>query len=163
MATTTRQHRFDGLVAYSKATGKDKPCDEAREWAKPFKTAKAAWVACERPDWMLWLLGSLCPEGFGVPERRKLAGVLAECSRAVLDNFEKHRPGDTRVRACIELVERFASGDESVTREMLSAAESAAWSAAWSAAESAQCDIIRKHYPNPPHRSPRPRIAPDTR
>lgn len=33
-------------------------CDEARKWVGK-KSFKAAWKACERPEWMLWLLGAV--------------------------------------------------------------------------------------------------------
>jgi len=34
-------------------------CGEAIRWASDFDNAQAAWDACERGDWMLWLLGKL--------------------------------------------------------------------------------------------------------
>lgn len=30
-------------------------CDDAVEWARGYDTMDAAWAACERGDWMLWL------------------------------------------------------------------------------------------------------------
>ena len=31
-------------------------CQEAIDFAAKFPTLKAAWMACERSDWMFWLL-----------------------------------------------------------------------------------------------------------
>lgn len=37
-------------------------CSEAIEWAKPYDTLQAAWDACDRSDWMLWLLNAVNPK-----------------------------------------------------------------------------------------------------
>ena len=34
-----------------------KPCADAWIWAQDFGTPQALWAACERPDWLLWLIG----------------------------------------------------------------------------------------------------------
>ena len=37
-------------------------CQEAREWAEDFSDGQAAWDACPRGDWMLWLLAAAAAE-----------------------------------------------------------------------------------------------------
>ena len=65
------------------------------------------------------------------------------CARSTLANFESVFPRDTRVRDCLDIVEKFTQGEatpqecESAAESARSAAESAARSAARSAAESA--------------------------
>ena len=71
------------------------------------------------------------------------------CARSTLANFESVFPRDTRVRDCLDIVEKFTQGEatpqecesaaesaRSAAESARSAAESAAESAAWSAAES---------------------------
>ena len=55
-------------------------CKNAVEWADKFTTAQEAWDACERGDWMLWLLGKLS----GSPRsksRKKLVLASVKCAR----------------------------------------------------------------------------------
>ena len=33
-------------------------CPEARAWAKDYPDLQSAWTACQRSNWMLWLLAS---------------------------------------------------------------------------------------------------------
>ena len=35
-------------------------CNSGLAWAAQQTDAEAAWAACERGDWMLWLLGRTC-------------------------------------------------------------------------------------------------------
>jgi len=107
-------------------------CSEAREFADTHETLQAAWDACPRGDWLLWLIGQKCGP-VGSDERRKLVGVCAAIAREVLPIFERRRPDDKRVRKCLELCERYASGDQAVSLENLREARRAAY-AAYSAA-----------------------------
>ena len=43
-------HWTDGLVTLG-------ACDDAVAWAKTQPDLAAAWVTCDRGDWMLWLAG----------------------------------------------------------------------------------------------------------
>jgi hypothetical protein len=43
-------HWTDELVRW-------KACNDAVQWARAYPTMQAAWDACERADWMLWLMG----------------------------------------------------------------------------------------------------------
>jgi len=38
------------------------PCPGAVEWCEQFPDLQQAWEACERGDWMLWLLGELAAD-----------------------------------------------------------------------------------------------------
>ena len=65
------------------------PCKEAAEWLKTQPDAKAAWEACERPDWMLWLAGR------AGAAREALVLAACDCARTVL----RHVPaGEDRPR-----------------------------------------------------------------
>ena len=94
-------------------------CRETVDWAQSFETFQAAWDACERGDWMLWWIGRTV---LGAPmsaERRPLVRIACACARLALP----HLPvGEMRPLATIELAERWAQGDESVTRDQLYAA-----------------------------------------
>ena len=103
-------------------------CEEAVEWCQTQPDLATAWATCERADWMLWLLEHTEPEA-GTGDHRKLVGCSAEIARTVLHLFENARPGDSRVRACLDFCDRYAA----------EAAEAAAWgagdarAAAWAA------------------------------
>ena len=151
-------------------------CDDAIDWARPYGTDGAtAWAECDNPEWMLWLLGKLSGEPGG-PERRKLVGCCADIAALVLPIFEVKFPGDSRVRDCIEVCRKYATGKATLVEvtaaaaatfmaAALAAADSAraaagaAWAAvvAWAAVDAAGaamrkeiCDLIRHQYPTPP-------------
>ncbi|MFA7250084.1 MAG: putative immunity protein [Dehalococcoidia bacterium] len=109
-------------------------CSEATEWARTQPDLATAWSECQRGDWMLWLAGKLAGP-VGDPRRRLLVGAAAECARLALPLFEAKRPGDGRVRACLDTCDRFAAGDEAVTIADLRAAAYAAYAAAAAAAD----------------------------
>ena len=104
-------------------------CWEAGEFADQFVSLQAAWDACPRGDWLLWLIGKTCGL-VGSDERRKLVGVCAEIAREVLPIFANRFPDDDRMQKCIELCERYANGDWSVSLENLRDASDAAYDAA---------------------------------
>ena len=121
-------------------------CAEAVEWASRFATPEQAWAACERGDWMLWLVGRA-----GI-EREKLVLVACECARLALPHTS-----DERVKKAIEVTEAWARGEVAIedvraARQGALAARNAA--AAYVAARIKtlkRCaGIVRAHYPNPP-------------
>ncbi len=149
-----------------------RPCSDAVEWAKTFGALDDAWKACERGDWMLWLLGKQA----GPPEsdsRKKLVLTACACARLALPHVKK---GDRRSLKAIETAEAWARGDTGVTLQMVrdaaaadayaaayaAAAYAAAYAAtyaayaAYAAADAAarksilaKCaDIVREHYPS---------------
>jgi len=129
-------------------------CEEAVEFAREYPSLRAAWTACERPDWMLWLLAKSLPDDPTTTARRKFAGCVNAIAKRSLKHAGKYRK---QIEPTIRAVDRWARNDPRMTLELLSAARSAALSsddAAWSAEKKAQCRIIRKHYPAP--RIPKP-------
>ena len=106
-------------------------CEEAVEWASQYPTLQAAWEACERGDWMLWLLGKSC--GNTGSEKHKQVVLLAcKCARLAL----KHVPrGEDRPRIAIETAERWTRG--AATLEEVRDAYYYAYDAADSAAHAA--------------------------
>ncbi|MHC4397608.1 MAG: hypothetical protein ACYS1A_18345, partial [Planctomycetota bacterium] len=66
------------------------PCDDAVAWASKQPNKQAAWNACERGDWMLWLLGKLS----GKPEsekRKRLVLITCDCASLALKYSGKNR------------------------------------------------------------------------
>ena len=88
-------------------------CSDAVAFADQHETIQAAWNACPRGDWSLWLLGRLAGP-VDNDSRKKLVGVCAEIAELVLPIFEKQRPGDKRVRECIETCKRYAAGTATI-------------------------------------------------
>jgi len=155
-------------------------CDDAVEWARGYPTLAAAWKACDRADWMLWLLGKLCCT---LAQRKKLALAACSCARTALKYLPR---GERHPLLAIKTAERWARGTHGVTLEDVRAAwaaawaaanDAAAWAAAWAAwaaawaagaagaaawaagaatwdarskALSRMSNIVRKHYPIPP-------------
>ena len=107
-------------------------CEDAREWiaAHPDLSPRELYAQCERGDWLVWLVAH-------VIDRRRLAGILCE----IVPDSEP-RPG-----ACIDLLQRFADGDSSVTATMLRAADAAAAAAARGTSLRESADIVRARVP----------------
>ena len=117
-------------------------CKEAVEWAKEYPNLQKAWDACDRGDWMLWLVGKLS----GSPEsnkRKKL--VLAAC-----DCVEKSLPysGSNRemIIKCLKITRLWAKGEATIKQVGISAdAVYAAANAAANAAAYAAADLSLIH------------------
>ena len=152
-------------------------CPDAVEWARDYPSLAAAWKACKRADWMLWLAGELCQT---LPQRKKLTLAALGCARTALKYVPK---GEKRPLVAIRTAERWARGTHGVTQDDVVAAWAAAYAAwaaayaawpaayaAWPAAGAAayavsaaarikasarMSNIIRKHYPNPPRQGRR--------
>ena len=157
-------------------------CPEALRWCAQHASLAAAWAACERGDWMLWLLGKLA----GPPKsdsRKALVLAACECARLALPcvSADEERP-----LKAIETAESWARGEASMddlraaaydaaaaaAADAADAAADAAAYAAYAAADAAdaadaaayarartltQCaDIVRKHYPAPPELGEQP-------
>ena len=108
-------------------------CSEGLKFAEGFDSWQACWDAIPRGDWSLWLLDKQAGP-VDSESRRKVVGVCSAIAREVLPIFEQRRPDDKRVRNCIELCERYASGDQVVSLENLREARYAAYAAAAHAA-----------------------------
>ena len=97
-------------------------CGEAVAYAKQHPDMESAWLNCQRPDWMLWLLDKA-----GYKDDTQMRLYACWCAR--------HTPlgdgrttwdllTDPRSRAVIEVAERFALGQ--ATKDELTAAYAAA-------------------------------------
>ena len=136
-------------------------CKEAKNWldAEERPTAQAAWDACERGDWMLWILGRLSwhdGDPFGKPEHRNLVGCLVEVVISLAQPFWSDR-ARLACANCMEGLERYARGEEVSRAEIWRARAAAYADAAYAAAAAdrkeslkAAAEIVRSHYPNPP-------------
>src|SRR5690349_2564974 len=89
-------------------------CASAVNWSRDYIVPQEAWDACERGDWMLWLLGKLSGP-VDSESRRKLVFVAAQCAKEALPIFEKRYPDDKRVRECIEACEAYSRGEITMT------------------------------------------------
>lgn len=77
-------------------------CQEAIDWASTQETPQAAWAACKRGDWMLWLCGKYAGEPWS-KRRKRLVLAACECSRLALKyKIEK----DDRLEEAIGTAER---------------------------------------------------------
>jgi len=141
-------------------------CDDAIGWLRSLNgttTPQQAWDTCECADWMLWLLERTTTDD----NKPKLVRIACECARLALSHYEREYPDDSRVRDCIEMIERWLEGN--ATHDELAAAtgatgaaEAAAWAAAWVAAGAAegaaagiemqkQCaELVRKYFQDVP-------------
>ena len=106
-------------------------CQEAIDYANGFETLQDAWDACERGDWMLWLVGKLSGKP-GSEKRKLLVLTTCKCARLSLKYVAK---GEKRPLKAIEAVEGWARGENTLD-EVMSAADAAA-DAAYSAADAA--------------------------
>jgi hypothetical protein len=68
---------------YIRAIKKLGACEEAVKDAHNFKTSKELWAACERGDWMLWLIGRTIQRS-DETALRKLTLVKARCAKLVI-------------------------------------------------------------------------------
>jgi hypothetical protein len=152
-------------------------CDNAIEFASKFNTFQEAWDACERSDWMIWIINK---KGWLTDKELRLFAV--RCARGI-----QHLMKDERSINAIDVAERYANGEatddeldaawaaaRAAESTAAMAAEStaamaaawdaawaaawysawdaawdAAWAAAWDAARAKQCDYIREILPNP--------------
>ena len=101
-------------------------CRDALDWARlPTTPADpaAAWLACPRGDWLLWLAGR-CP---ALP---RAALVFAACA-CVREALHLVPAGEDRPRAAIEAAEAWARGGDGAPSfgEVLAAARAAAYAA----------------------------------
>jgi hypothetical protein len=118
-------------MTYIEKIEKLNPCGDALRLARQYATRpQKGWDACERGDWMLWLIGKAAGKP-GTKSRRKLVLVSANCTKLAWQWIPKEG------KAAIRLAERYGKGDRAVTIEQLLAAAYAAAYAAYSAAHAA--------------------------
>ena len=87
------------------------PCADARVWLREEQhpTLAAAWAACPRGDWMLWLAGKFAGPP-GSDARRPLVLAACDCARLALPRWESRYPADLRPRRAIGIAEAWARG-----------------------------------------------------
>jgi hypothetical protein len=80
-------------------------CLEALDWLREsdHPTPEAAWAACSRADWMLWLLG----RGHSI-DRQKLVFCTCDIAETALIHIP---PDEVRPRTAIETARRWARGE----------------------------------------------------
>ena len=141
-----------------------KPCPEAIDWAKKYKSLVDAWRNCERGDWMLWWLGHLSSPPNSDSHKRLVLAACA-CTRLALPYIPV---GEKRPLTAIETAEQWARSEEGITLDDVRLAAHAAHTAAdaahaasYATADAAyatyatvraqilaQCaDIVRTYYP----------------
>jgi hypothetical protein len=160
MTTTITTHWSDALARLG-------ACDEAIEWARAYPTPEAAWAACDRGDWMLWVAGRLAgPPGH--ESRRPLVAASCECDRLALHLVPR---GEERPRLANETAEAWVRGEATLDQVRAAATATAAYAtaayaatataayatAAYAATAAARAatlglcaNIVRRHYPAPP-------------
>ena len=125
---TTRAHWSTKLPADA--------CGEAVTWARTQPSANTAWTTCERPDWMLWLLGRLVKTD---DDRKAIVLVACACARTSLKYV---KAGETRPLKAIETAEAWCRGETTIeqvreARYAADAASAAASAAAYASASAA--------------------------
>lgn len=85
-------------------------CSDARKWVGR-KSLRVAWATCDRPDWMMWLVRAV-----GGIESNLSVRIVCGCAREALPYAGSATAVST---AAIDLAERRAGGDLTVTVEEL--------------------------------------------
>ncbi len=114
-----------------------KACPEAIRWVEScgLRTNQEAWDACERGDWLLWLLSELKGQS-----QKKLVLAACKCARTTLKYVRK---GELRPKKAIETAERWARDDTEVTWGDIFAATQAASNATFTANTNTCTDAFR--------------------
>lgn len=109
-------------------------CSDAIEWAKGYDSLDAAWTACDRGNWMLWLVGRVSGKP-GNEARRKLALCLCDVVEPALRFVPD---GVDASHIAIDVLGRWARGEDGVTLyDVRRAADSSAFAAARSSSAAA--------------------------
>ena len=101
-------------------------CDDAREWAKDYKTVDEIVANCHRGDWLLWLAQKV---GMGI---KPLTLAKVNCAKTVI-----HLMKDERSLNALKVAEKFALTDEVTLDDLREASRSAYDAAAYAAAAAA--------------------------
>jgi hypothetical protein len=106
-------------------------CTAAIEWLKStdHATLQSAWDACEKPDWMLWLLHRLGAD------KKIMVTLACDCAETSLHLYAKRYPDDDRPANAIRVARVFANGTATIqevnqARKAAAAADPAAAAAA---------------------------------
>jgi len=153
-------------------------CSEAVDWCRTQPDLATAWAACERADWMLWLAGRLSGPA-GDPRRITLALACADCAETVPQSpgdaeclrvvrawasgtvdIDEVRTASAAAYAAADAAAAYAAAAYAAAAAAYAAAaaSAAAYAAygrlAWQEAKAehlrVMCEIVRRHYPEPP-------------
>jgi len=124
---------------YREQIKSSRACESPVKWLAGYDDEQTAWDACDRPDWMLWLLGKLVKAG--QYSRKRLVMSSCKCARTSLQYV---KPGETRPLKAIEAAEAWASDAPDVTLDMVEQAADAADAAA-DAADAAYAAYAAAH------------------
>ena len=105
-------------------------CPEAIVWAEQYPDMQAAWIACERGDWMLWLAGKHSGPAES-PGRRKLVLAATECARLAWPYVRK-KDHDI-IERCYSVAEAWGNNDPTVSLAEVQVAADAAYATAYDA------------------------------
>ena len=108
-------------------------CTEAVAWASHYSTLSAAWKACERADWMLWLCARM-KDKEGWPSHKQVVLAACACAETALRYVPQE---EERPRNAIETACAWARGEETSLQQVRSAAAAAAAYADAAAADAA--------------------------
>src|SRR6478735_1738940 len=106
------------------------PCSDGIKFAEKFETMSEVWEACERPDWLFWILENHAPL-----EKEQSVRLSITFAESCISNWnlDDDRPA-LAIQAAKNWLENPSEENQSAAWSVWSAARSAAWSA-WSAAE----------------------------
>jgi len=107
-------------------------CQNAVKWARGYRTFRAAWLACQRADWLLWWAGQAART---TVERRRVMRAACDCARLSLQYVPQ---GEERPLQAIEAAETWAKPSTRAASAAHSAAASTARDAAYAAAYDAE-------------------------
>ena len=105
-------------------------CPNAIVWAEKYPDMQAAWIACERGDWMLWLAGKYSGPAES-PGRRKLVLATTECARLAWPYVRK-KDHDI-IERCYSVAEAWGNNDPTVSLAEVQVAADAAYATAYDA------------------------------
>ena len=94
-------------------------CEDAIDWVadEGHRSLAAAWAACPRGDWMLWLAARLAGKPGSVAGRRAIRAGAA-CVRSTLSRFRIREERDA-VAAALAETERWLDGGPAPTEDAL--------------------------------------------
>jgi hypothetical protein len=114
-------------MSYAKQLEDWGACQEGAKWAGD-RTLEEIWRECPRIDWLFWVTGKL------EIDCKPIVLTACKCARLALPYVPD---GEMRPLAAIEIAERWANGDSTITLEQVRAAAYAAADAANAAAYAA--------------------------
>jgi hypothetical protein len=137
MAATKKKAR----VAWWRSLERLGACGEAVEFAKTHKSFGAAWKACKRGDWMLWIIGRGITCELWSDGRKKLTAAAIDCARLALPHAGKWRE---EIAKNLDALTAWTNGTASV--EDAKAAREALWKTWRAAAADAAADAAAAAY-----------------